>query len=85
MTTPTEQELDQKRTRLRQWIPEDEQRSATRGVDHLAGFAKDLEETAAFYAEVMGMPVVKPGATTLSMAASAPSMSVGSRPISTGV
>ena len=58
MTTPTEQELEQKRARLRQWIPEDKHESATRGVDHVAVFAKDLETTAAFYAEVMGMPVI---------------------------
>jgi glyoxylase I family protein len=27
-------------------------------VDHIAVFAKDLEATAAFYTEIMGMPVV---------------------------
>ena len=58
MVTPTEQDLEQKRARLRQWIPEDQHESATRGVDHMAVFAKDLEATAAFYAEVMGMPVI---------------------------
>ena len=58
MTTQTEQELDQKRTRLRQWIPEDKQQSPTRGIDHLAVFAKDLEATAEFYSQVMGMAVI---------------------------
>ena len=58
MTTSTNQELDEKRARLRQWIPQDRRPSATRGVDHLAVFAKDLEATAAFYSEVMGMPVI---------------------------
>ncbi len=58
MTTPTAHELDQKRERLRRFIPGDVEQSTTQGVDHLAVFAKDLEATAAFYSEVMGMPVV---------------------------
>src|SRR5918999_5161355 len=56
--TTSMRELEQKRTRLRQWIPEDKQESITRGVDHVAVFAKDLEATAAFYTNVLGLPVV---------------------------
>src|SRR5918999_1324074 len=56
--TTSMRELEQKRTRLRQWIPGDMQESVTRGVDHVAVFAKDLEATAAFYPNVLGMPVV---------------------------
>ena len=58
MTTSTNQELDEKRARLRKWVSADQQQTATRGVDHLAVFAKDLEATAAFYSDVLGMPVV---------------------------
>ncbi len=58
MTTSTQQELDDRRGRLRQWIPAADQESVTRGVDHVAVFARDLEATAAFYTQVMGMPVV---------------------------
>lgn len=58
MTTLTIQELDEKGARLRRWIPEDKEQTATATVNHMAVFAKDLEATAAFYAEVMGMPVV---------------------------
>ena len=58
MTTLTAHELEQKRERLRRFIPRDVEQSTTQGVDHLAVFAKDLEETAAFYSQVMGMPVV---------------------------
>ena len=58
MTTPTSQELDQKRARLRQWISEDKGQKTAASVNHMAIFAKDLEATAAFYVEVMGMPVV---------------------------
>ncbi len=58
MTTSTEQDLEEKRGRLRQWIPAAHQESVTLGVDHVAVFAKDLEATAAFYTQVMGMPVV---------------------------
>lgn len=58
MTTPTTQDLEQKRARLRNWIPTDRDGAPTRGVDHVAVFAKDLEATADFYTNVMGMPVV---------------------------
>lgn len=58
MATPTKRDLDQKRERLRAWVPEGETRSVSQGVDHVAVFAKDLEGTAAFYTEVMGMPVI---------------------------
>ena len=58
MTTPTSQDLEQKRARLRQRIPSVAQQSPTRGIDHLAVFAKDLEATAEFYSQVMGMAVV---------------------------
>ena len=58
MVTTSKRELEEKRARLRRWIPEGEGRSVTRGVDHVAVFAKDLEATAAFYTEVMGMPVI---------------------------
>lgn len=59
MATPTAGELEQKRASLRRWIPQATRASATGGVDHVAVFAKDLEATAAFYSEVMGMPVVR--------------------------
>jgi glyoxylase I family protein len=59
MATPIAGELEQKRANLRRWIPQGSRASATEGVDHVAVFAKDLEATAAFYSEVMGMPVVR--------------------------
>ena len=58
MVTPTRQEIDEKRARLSRWIPEGEGGSATLGVNHVAVFAKDLEATAAFYTDVMRMPVI---------------------------
>ena len=58
MTTPTIEDLEAKRARLHQWIPQGKRRSATRGVDHIAVFARDLEATAAFYTNVLGMPVI---------------------------
>lgn len=58
MTTPTSQEIEQKRAQLRNWVSADQTQATTRGVDHIAVFARDLEETAAFYTNVMGMPVV---------------------------
>ena len=41
MTTPTTQQLEEKRARLRRWVSTDGQQSVTRGVDHVAVFAKD--------------------------------------------
>ena len=58
MTTSASHELEQKRARLRRFIPGEVEQSTTQRVDHLAVFAKDLEATAAFYSEVLGMPVV---------------------------
>ena len=59
MATIADGELEQKRAKLRRWIPQGARSSATGGVDHVAVFAKDLEATAAFYSEVMGMPVLR--------------------------
>ena len=54
-----------------------EPEAATQGINHVAMFAKDLEATAAFYSEVMGMPVVGvipnrdvPGSTHMNVAIS---------------
>jgi len=58
MTTSTTQQLAAKRERLHQLIPQSRQESTTKGINHLAVFAKDLEVTAAFYTDVLGMPVV---------------------------
>jgi catechol 2,3-dioxygenase-like lactoylglutathione lyase family enzyme len=59
MATPTTKELEEKRSRLRHWISPGGAEAATEGVNHLAVFAKDLEITAEFYSQVMGMPVVQ--------------------------
>ncbi len=58
MTTPTARELEAKRERLRRWIPREKKGTTTQGVDHIAVFAKDMEVTAAFCNDVLGMPVV---------------------------
>ena len=59
MTTKTSKEILDKRARLSALIPEGEPDASTEGVNHLAIFAKDLEATAAFYTDVLGMPVVR--------------------------
>ena len=48
----------EKRARLSRWIPEGDKQSVTQGVNHVAVYCKDLDETARFYTEVMGMPVI---------------------------
>ena len=59
MTTLNETELEEKRSRLRRWILAGHPEAATQGLNHLAVFAKDLEVTAEFYSQVLGMPVVR--------------------------
>ena len=56
--TITRNELEEKRDQLRRWIPTGANQSVTQGVNHVAIYAKDLDATAAFYTEVMGMPVI---------------------------
>ena len=75
MTATDTAELEKKRSRLRNWILDVEPEAATQGINHVAVFAKDLEVTAAFYSEVMGMPVVgvtpnrgTPGSTHMNVA-----------------
>lgn len=58
MTTPTAAELEAKRGRLKKWISSGDREADTQGMNHLAVFVKDLEVTAAFYNDVLGMPVV---------------------------
>jgi catechol 2,3-dioxygenase-like lactoylglutathione lyase family enzyme len=48
-----------RRERLRRWIPQNSGESSTRGANHIAVFARDLDATARFYTEVMGMPVIE--------------------------
>ncbi|PKB73689.1 MAG: hypothetical protein BZY75_00540 [SAR202 cluster bacterium Io17-Chloro-G7] len=59
MTTPSVTDLEAKRQRLQKWIPEGQSEASTQGMNHVAIFAKDLEATAAFYNDVMGMPVIR--------------------------
>ena len=56
--TPKEKGLEARRERLHRWIRQSKRQSTTQGVNHVAVFAKDLEATAAFYTEVLGMPVI---------------------------
>lgn len=58
MTTSTTQELEAKRQRLQSMIPSGNEDASTNGVNHIAVFAKDLEATAVFYSDIMGMPVI---------------------------
>ena len=55
----TTEQMLARRERARRWIPDGGRESATRGVNHIAVFARDLEATARFYAEVMGMPIIE--------------------------
>ena len=52
------QQMIEKRAHLSRWIPEEEKQSVTQGINHVAVYCKDLDETARFYTEVIGMPVI---------------------------
>ena len=52
------QDIEEKRDRLRAMIPAGLPQPSTSGVEHIAVYAKDLEKTACFYSEIMGMPVI---------------------------
>ena len=58
MTRQMSEEMRQKRERLSRWIPTETQDSVTKGVSHVAVYCKDLDETARFYTEIMGMPLI---------------------------
>ena len=58
MATESEARLEQKRDQLRRYIEVGPAQSAAMGINHLAVFARDLEATADFYSNVLGMPVI---------------------------
>ena len=58
MTPEYKQAMEDKRERFRRLIPFDIKHSVTDGVNHVAVYCRDIEATARFYTEVMGMPVI---------------------------
>ena len=67
MTNLRLNDLEERRSRLRQWVRGGTSASVeTRGVNHIAVFAKDLEATARFYQEVLGLPVLNVVANRMS-------------------
>ena len=58
MTPEYKQAMEEKRERLRRLIPSSSQLSVTEGVNHVAVYCKDMEATARFYTEVLGMPLI---------------------------
>ena len=55
----TQENVEEKRERLRRYIDSGPKESSTMGINHLALFVRDQEETADFYSNVLGMPVVR--------------------------
>ena len=58
MTTGLDKGIEEKRLRLQQLVGKGPEESPTRGINHLAVFALDLEATAEFYVNVMGMGII---------------------------
>ena len=54
---PIDLRIEEVRNRLKLLVGQGPEAAPTRGVNHLAVFALDLEATAQFYIDVMGMPV----------------------------
>lgn len=50
--------MEQRREHIRRFIPKAPTQSATLGANHIAVYCKDQDETARFYTEVMGMPLI---------------------------
>jgi len=74
MTTQSGSELEARREALKRWVPERPYKPLTQGINHTAVFALDLEATARFYTEVLGMPVMgvapnrdEPGSTHITI------------------
>jgi catechol 2,3-dioxygenase-like lactoylglutathione lyase family enzyme len=74
MTTQSQDELEARREALKRWVPERPYKPLTQGINHTAVFALDLEETARFYTEILGMPVLgiapnrdEPGSTHMTI------------------
>ena len=57
MATGRDRQIEDKRLRLQELVGKGHKESSGRGINHLAVFALDLEDTAEFYMNVMGMPV----------------------------
>ncbi len=55
----TSKGIDERQESLRRWIPANGQNDTSQGMNHIAVFSKDLEATAEFYNDVLGMPVVQ--------------------------
>lgn len=69
-----DQQIEEKRSRLQGLVGKGSEVSSTLGINHLAVFALDLEATAEFYTDVLGMPVVsvasnrdEPGSTHMNV------------------
>ncbi len=74
MTTESQDDLEARREALRRWVPERPYKALTQGINHTAVFALDLEETARFNTEVLGMHVMgdapnrdEPGSTHITV------------------
>ena len=57
MTAELNEEIEEKRARLQRLVGTGPSSGPTEGINHLAVFALDLDATADFYINVMGMPV----------------------------
>ena len=57
MSADMEKDIQDKRSRLQRFVGRGSKESSTKGVNHIAIFALDLEATAEFYSQIIGMPV----------------------------
>ena len=57
MTAELDRDIEEKRARLQRLVGTGPSSGPTQGINHLAVFALDLDATADFYVNLMGMPV----------------------------
>ena len=51
-------EMESRREHIRRFVPKEATDSLTQGANHIAVYCGDLDATAQFYTEIMGMPLI---------------------------
>lgn len=58
MTDSNKEAMLARREHIRRFVPSEPTESLTNGANHIAVYCLDLDATASFYTEVMGMPLI---------------------------
>ena len=58
MTDSNSEAMQARREHIRRFVPSEPTESVTQGANHIAVYCADMDATAQFYTEVMGMPLM---------------------------